>query len=41
MRAVVQDRYGLIDALELREIEPPAVADDEVLDARPCGVCPS
>jgi NADPH:quinone reductase-like Zn-dependent oxidoreductase len=31
MRAVVQHRYGSIDALELREIELPAVAEDEVL----------
>jgi NADPH:quinone reductase-like Zn-dependent oxidoreductase len=31
MRAVVQDRYGSIDAPELREIETPAVADDQVL----------
>jgi NADPH:quinone reductase-like Zn-dependent oxidoreductase len=31
MRAVVQDRYGSIDALEVREIETPRPADDEVL----------
>jgi NADPH:quinone reductase-like Zn-dependent oxidoreductase len=30
MRAVVHDRYGL-DALELREVEPPEVAEDRVL----------
>src|SRR3954451_17975898 len=31
MRAVVQTRYGSPDWLEVREIEPPTVADDEVL----------
>lgn len=31
MRAVVQDRYGSPDALRLREVERPTVADDEVL----------
>jgi NADPH:quinone reductase-like Zn-dependent oxidoreductase len=30
MRAVVHDRYGL-DALELREVEPPEVAEDRAL----------
>ena len=31
MRAVVQDRYGSVDDLVVREIAVPAVADDEVL----------
>jgi NADPH:quinone reductase-like Zn-dependent oxidoreductase len=31
MRAIVQDRYGEIDALEVREIDVPVVGDDEVL----------
>ena len=31
MRAIVQDRYGAIDALSLRDVERPAPAEDEVL----------
>jgi hypothetical protein len=31
MKAVVQDRYGPPDVLELREIERPAVGDGDVL----------
>ncbi|MBT8451278.1 MAG: NAD(P)-dependent alcohol dehydrogenase [Deltaproteobacteria bacterium] len=31
MKAIVQDRYGTVDALELREIDRPQVGDDEVL----------
>ena len=31
MRAIVQERYGPIDALELREVDRPAIRDDEVL----------
>lgn len=31
MKAVVQDRYGAPDVLELRDIDAPAVADGEVL----------
>lgn len=31
MRGVVQERYGSVEALVLREVEPPPVADDEVL----------
>jgi NADPH:quinone reductase-like Zn-dependent oxidoreductase len=31
MRAVVQSRYGGPEALALREIDPPAIADDELL----------
>ena len=31
MKAIVQDAYGSTDVLELREIDKPAVGDDEVL----------
>jgi len=31
MKAIVQDRYGTADVLELREIDRPEVGDDEVL----------
>lgn len=31
MKAIVQESYGSLDALELREIDKPAVKDDEVL----------
>jgi NADPH:quinone reductase-like Zn-dependent oxidoreductase len=31
MKAVVQERYGSPDALEVREIDPPPVGDDDVL----------
>ena len=31
MRAIVQDRYGSTDVLELRDIDKPAIGDDEVL----------
>jgi NADPH:quinone reductase-like Zn-dependent oxidoreductase len=31
VKAIIQDRYGSPDVLELREIEMPAVTDDEVL----------
>jgi NADPH:quinone reductase-like Zn-dependent oxidoreductase len=31
MKAVVQDRYGSADVLQLRDIDKPVVADDEVL----------
>lgn len=31
MKAIVQDRYGSSDALELRDVEPPLVGDSEVL----------
>jgi NADPH:quinone reductase-like Zn-dependent oxidoreductase len=31
MKAIVQDRYGSADVLELREIDRPTVKDDEVL----------
>ena len=31
MKAIVQDRYGSADVLELREIERPTASDDEVL----------
>src|SRR4029450_1944991 len=31
MQAIVQDRFGKPDVLELREVDQPAVGDDEVL----------
>lgn len=31
MKAVVQDRYGPPDVLELRDIDPPTIGDDDVL----------
>src|SRR6476469_10782005 len=31
MRAIVQDKYGSPDVLELREVDNPVVKDDEVL----------
>jgi NADPH:quinone reductase-like Zn-dependent oxidoreductase len=31
MRAIVRDRYGSADVLELRDVEVPEIADDEVL----------
>ena len=31
MRAIVRDRYGSADVLELRDVQVPEVADDEVL----------
>ena len=31
MKAIVQDRYGSIDALRLAEVDPPTPAEDEVL----------
>ena len=31
MKAVVQDKYGSPDVLELRDIDTPAIRDDEVL----------
>jgi NADPH:quinone reductase-like Zn-dependent oxidoreductase len=31
MKAIVQDRYGSADVLEFRDIEEPAVGDDDVL----------
>jgi NADPH:quinone reductase-like Zn-dependent oxidoreductase len=31
MKAIVQDSYGPTDVLELRDIDPPEIADDEVL----------
>src|SRR5262245_36283175 len=41
MKAVVQDRYGPADVLELRDIQRPSIADDEVLvQVRAAGVDP-
>jgi NADPH:quinone reductase-like Zn-dependent oxidoreductase len=31
MRAIVQDRYGEVDVLQLRDIPTPSIKDDEVL----------
>src|SRR3954469_7363092 len=31
MQAIVNDRYGPVDALRLREIEPPTIGEGEVL----------
>ena len=31
MKAIVQDKYGSTDVLELKEIDKPVVKDDEVL----------
>ncbi|MDX6233445.1 MAG: hypothetical protein QOH68_2469 [Nocardioidaceae bacterium] len=31
MKAIVHDTYGSADVLELRDVEQPAIADDEVL----------
>jgi NADPH:quinone reductase-like Zn-dependent oxidoreductase len=31
MKAIVYDRYGSPDVLELRDVEKPVAADDEVL----------
>ena len=31
MQAIVQEKYGSPDVLELREVDKPAVGDDEVL----------
>jgi NADPH:quinone reductase-like Zn-dependent oxidoreductase len=31
MKAIVQDRYGSPDVLQLREVDTPVVGDDEVL----------
>jgi NADPH:quinone reductase-like Zn-dependent oxidoreductase len=31
MKAIVQDRYGLQDVLELRDMEQPSIGDDQVL----------
>ncbi|HET6754480.1 MAG TPA: hypothetical protein VFH23_11085 [Jiangellaceae bacterium] len=31
MKAIVQDTYGSADVLELRDIDKPEIADDEVL----------
>ena len=39
MQAVVQDAYGTTDVLELRQIDRPSIADDEVLvEVRATGV---
>jgi NADPH:quinone reductase-like Zn-dependent oxidoreductase len=31
MKAIVQDRYGSPDVLQLREVDTPVIGDDEVL----------
>jgi NADPH:quinone reductase-like Zn-dependent oxidoreductase len=41
MKAIVQDKYGSADVLELRDIDPPVIAADEVLlEVRAAGVEP-
>jgi NADPH:quinone reductase-like Zn-dependent oxidoreductase len=41
MKAIVQDRYGTADVLEFRDIEEPAVGDDEVrIEVRAAGAGP-
>jgi NADPH:quinone reductase-like Zn-dependent oxidoreductase len=41
MKAIVQDKYGSADVLELREIDAPAIGDDDVLvRVRAAGVEP-
>jgi NADPH:quinone reductase-like Zn-dependent oxidoreductase len=41
MKAIVQDRYGSADVLELRDIDRPSIGDDEVLvQVRAAGVDP-
>ena len=41
MKAIVQDRYGSADVLELRDIDPPVIKADEVLvEVRAAGVEP-
>jgi NADPH:quinone reductase-like Zn-dependent oxidoreductase len=41
MKAIVQDRYGSADVLELRDIDPPVITADEVLvEVRAAGVEP-
>jgi hypothetical protein len=42
MKAMVQDTYGSAEVLELREIENPEIADDQVLvRVRAAGVNPA
>lgn len=42
MKAMVQDRYGPVDVLELKDINAPEIADDEVLiRVRAAGVNPA
>jgi len=41
MKAIMQDVYGPADVLELRDVQPPVIRDDEVLvDVRAAGVDP-
>jgi NADPH:quinone reductase-like Zn-dependent oxidoreductase len=41
MKAIVQDKYGSADVLELRDIDPPVISADEVLlEVRAAGVEP-
>jgi NADPH:quinone reductase-like Zn-dependent oxidoreductase len=42
MKAIVQDTYGSAEVLELRDIDPPEIGDDEVLvRVRAAGVNPA
>ena len=40
MKAIVQDRYGDVDALQLRDIAEPHLEDDEVLIPAKAGLIP-
>ena len=37
MKAIIQDKYGSAEVLELRDVEKPRPGDDELLDPRSCG----
>jgi len=37
MKAIVQDRYGSPDVLDLRDVDKPMAADNEVVVRGQCG----